>query len=142
MGPVGTTVATLRFYGDDLEPDEITRLLGAPPTHWARVGDEVSSGRVATQGSWRLQAPSRSPEDLDEQIADLFSSLTADPAVWRELTGRYRADVFCGLFLDGPNEGVSISPATSRLLADRYLPLGLDIYGATEPEDEDEDEEG
>lgn len=138
MGPVGTTVATLRFYGDDLDPDEITRLLGGPPTHWARVGDEVSSGMVATQGSWRLQAPSRSPEDLDQQIADLFSSLTGDAAVWRDLTRRFRADVFCGLFLDGDNEGLSISPATSRLLADRFLPMGLDIYGSVEASEEDD----
>ena len=32
MGPIQKSKATLRISGDDLEPEEVTRILGAQPT--------------------------------------------------------------------------------------------------------------
>jgi hypothetical protein len=56
--------------------------------------------------------------------------LTEDLAVWEELTTRFSADLFCGLFMREGNEGLSLSPETMQALGSRRLLLGLDIYGA------------
>lgn len=132
MAVVGKTVVTLRLFGDDLDPAEVTQLLGAEPTAFGRKGDvrTIASGRTVTSrsGSWRLSAEDCSPGDLNGQLQELFSRLTQDLTVWQELKRRYECDVFCGLFLHGGNEGEELQPETLSMLGVRGLALGLDIY--------------
>jgi hypothetical protein len=139
MPVVNSTVATLRFFGDDLQPDEITKALGRPPTESTIKGAEwtTPSGRhrVANKGCWRLCAQDREPGNLDAQIAELLSGLSNDLTVWADLTTRFRADVFCGLFLDEGNEGISLSPHTLSMLGARNLELDLDIYSGSDDEE-------
>ena len=139
MAAVSRTVVTLRFFGDDLRPDEITLRLGRAPSKSETKGDEWlrPSGtiRVAKCGSWRLSAADREPGNLDAQVAELLSGLSDDLAVWADLTSRFRADVFCGLFLEEGNEGISLSPQTLALLGARNLELDLDIYSGHYSED-------
>lgn len=139
MATVSRTVATLRFFGDDLQPDEITSLLGRAPSKSETKGDEWQRPngtiRVANRGSWRLSAADREPGNLDAQIAELFSGLSVDLTVWADLTTRFRGDVFCGLFLDEGNEGISLAPKTLALLGARNLEIGLDIYSGHYAED-------
>lgn len=134
MSELHNTVACLRFFGDDLDPDEITRLLGASPTVGVRKGGiwhtESGAEKIARSGSWRLKVEDCSPGDLDAQIAKLLAPLTSDLAVWKELTCRFKADVFCGLFLQESNEGISLTPESLAALGSRGLLLDLDIYGA------------
>jgi hypothetical protein len=68
------------------------------------------------------------PGDLDGQIAGLLAGTTEDLAVWQRLTSAYDADIFCGLFLEEGNEGISLSPQTLRLLGERGIKLDFDIY--------------
>ena len=139
MAAVNRTVATLRFFGDDLRPDEITSRLGRAPTKSQTKGDEWlrpnGTIRIAKWGSWRLCAADRGPGDLDAQVAELLSGLSDDLAVWADLTNRFRADVFCGLFLEESNEGLSLSPQTLALLGALNLELDLDIYSGRYAED-------
>jgi hypothetical protein len=139
LAGIGRTVVTLRLFGDDLEPTEISALLCAKPTTSGRKGDvrTLSSGReiVSRTGSWRLEVEDRVPGDLDSQLVELFSLLTPELSVWQELSRRYRCDVFCGLFMTERNEGEELSPRTMMLLGDRGLTLGLDIYDPSPPKD-------
>jgi hypothetical protein len=84
------------------------------------------------RGMWRLVASKREPEDLDGQIAELLSKLTDDLDVWASIARTYQLDLFCGLFMGGSNEGLSISPETMAALGLRHIELGLDIYGGDE----------
>ena len=134
MGPVDRTKAALRFFGDDLDPEEISARLGGEPTVAARKGGVwlTPSGKeaVARRGSWRRKVSQRQPGDLDGQIAELFADLTTDLAVWREFATRCQADIFCGLFLSEGNQGFTLKPETLAAIGTRGLVLGLDIYGA------------
>jgi len=133
MGMISETAATLRFFGDDLDPDEITRFLGAEPTVGVRKGESwatsLDAEKISKRGSWRLQTARRQPGDLDGQIAELFAPLTTDLSIWRDLTKRYEADVFCGVFMLEGNEGLSLSPGILEALGSRGLVLDLDVYG-------------
>jgi hypothetical protein len=133
MAQVHHSVAALRISGDDLNPTEITRLLGCEPTYAQAkgeklVGKKTGRVRIASTGMWSLQATDREPEDLDSQITELVSKLTDDLAVWGSVAEKYHLDLFCGLFMNGSNEGLCISPQSLAALGLRHIELGLDIY--------------
>src|SRR5688572_19374032 len=115
MAGLHETAASLRFIGDDLDPDEITARLGAAPTRSVRKGSTRKTKQgadwVERTGSWHLRVSRRRPGDLDGQIAELLGTLSGDLSVWQDLTRRFRADIFAGLFMQEWNEGLSRSPA-------------------------------
>ncbi len=79
-------------------------------------------------GVWRLQATDREPEDMDSQIREILSQTTSDLAVWRSIAEKHKIDLFCGLFLGGSNEGMTLSPQSLLALGERGIEMGLDIY--------------
>lgn len=132
MAALARSRAGLRLFGEDLRPEEITALLGAAPTSSHRRGeqdDRRRNARLWTIGGWVREADDSAPADPDRQIAQILDQLTADPAVWQSLAARFKIDMFCGWFMDELNEGVSLSVATLRSLADRGILLDMDIYG-------------
>jgi len=133
MSHLNKSAATLRIFGDDLVPQEISELLGGEPTFACAKGGLVSlaSGRtrVAQSGQWHLRAADTTPENLDAQVKELFDGLTADLSVWRALSSRFDVNLFCGWFMQEGNEGVTIAPDTLLALGERGIELGLDIYG-------------
>ena len=136
MAAFDHSLVTLRLFGDDLNPAEITALLGANPTASHHKGQELrgnQSGtvRIARSGSWQLDAARHAPEDLEAQIFEILDQLTGDLAVWQSLA-RFRPDLFCGLFMCSSNDGVSLSPRALLALGERGIELGLDIYEADE----------
>lgn len=142
MAQLHKSVVTLRISGDDLIPDEITKLLGASPMSSQTKGDRIVGKaeyvRIAKAGLWRLCASDREPEDIDGQIHEILSRATGDLAVWKGITKTYHADLFCGLFMRFSNEGFSMSASSLEALGTRGIELGLDIYGGDDDEDEDE----
>jgi hypothetical protein len=129
-GEIDTTSVTLRFFGDDLDPDDLSRILGAEPTLSRRKGEVIPDrdGRVAETGSWLLSSEQQSSTPLEEQIDNLFQRLTDDIEVWRQLSSAYRGDLFCGLWLESWNRGLELSPEALQRIAARGLRVGFDIY--------------
>ena len=137
MGTPGSSAASIGFYGDDLDPSEITRQLGCEPTVGVAKGEtwvtELGAEKLARTGSWRLVAERLVPADLDAQIALLLSAGNDDLEAWRSLAGRFRGRVFCGVFLSSGNDGLTLRPETLLKIGQRGLVLDLDIYEQSEP---------
>ncbi|MBV2128356.1 DUF4279 domain-containing protein [Arsukibacterium indicum] len=137
MGVLEHSQATLRIFGDDLIPEDVSNLLGAKATKSKKKGDEEvgkSSGKVhiAKTGSWHLHAGKRVPEDLNAQIEEILSQLTSDLAIWEKLHQNYEVDMFCGLFMGNWNDGLSLSPEIMLALGKRKIVLNLDIYSGSD----------
>ncbi|HET8707527.1 MAG TPA: DUF4279 domain-containing protein [Pseudomonadales bacterium] len=135
MAHLSRSVASLRVFGDQLIPEEITKLLGSEPTKSTRKGDVIPSAshaRNAKTGSWLLKAKSCEPENLNEQVEWILSQLTSDLGVWSALCKEFEVDIFCGLFMEGSNEGFSLSPAIMSALGSRGIEIGFDIYDSAE----------
>ena len=130
-GPVDGVTVCLRFFGDELDPDEVSRALGCQPTRAIRKGESAPGRyhRVATTGSWLLEGAPADPPDVEEMIRGLLAAVSSDQWVWTDLTRRFSADIFCGLFLKRENRGFELSAALSAELAARNLVVGFDIYG-------------
>lgn len=141
MGAVSKTCATLRIIGDDLEPASITELLGKEPTYATAKGVEEQrpGGRscLTSIGIWNLRAVEAEPGNLDSQISALLDQVSSDMSVWKNLASRFRCEIFCGLFLESCNEGISLSQTTLALLAERKLEIGFDIYGSSKGDNPD-----
>jgi len=125
--------ATLRFFGEDLDPNEITRLPGKKPTIAERRGEVLRNPkgggeRVLARGSWRLRATDISPANLDRQIDELLHGATTDCSAWQDLSRRCEADVFCGSFLKEGSGEIPISPETSRRIGERGPTIVLDVW--------------
>jgi Domain of unknown function (DUF4279) len=131
-GPISETTVTLRFHGDDLDPAVVSAALGTPPTSSAKKGGALLTRRgaeiTARTGTWLLWIDRRRPGDLNDQIVELLSPLTIDTAVWQDLVSRFSSNIFCGLFMDEDNEGLSLRPETLLMIGARGLVLNLDVY--------------
>lgn len=138
MGILHESAASIGFYGDDLDPAQITASLGAEPTVGVRKGGlwRTSKGaeKVARTGSWRLAAERRKPADLDGQINDLLNGLSDDLPAWQSFAAQYRGRIFCGLFLASGNEGLTLRPETLVRVGERGLDIDLEIYGQDLPD--------
>lgn len=135
MSALHRSLATLRLSGDDLNPVEITKLLGCEPTRQQSKGELTESRhgwapRIAGYGAWRLEATVTEPANIDAQVAELLGKVSAEMSVWHDLTERFHVNIFCGWFMKEGNEGIDLSPDTLLALGSRRLPLALDIYGA------------
>jgi hypothetical protein len=138
MGSLHKSAASLGFYGDDLDPAQITARLGGEPSIGVRKGESWLTSRgaekIARTGSWRLKAERREPADLDNQINDLLDGLTDELTAWQSFAERYRGRIFCGLFLASGNEGLTLRPETLLRVGERGLLIDLDIYGQDLPD--------
>jgi hypothetical protein len=138
MGILHKSAASIGFYGDELDPAEITAGLGAEPTVGVRKGGLWLTSRgaekVAGTGSWRLRADRREPADLDGQINDLLNGLSDELKLWQSFAARYRGRIFCGLFLASWNEALKLRADTLVRVGERGLFLDLDIYGQDLPD--------
>ncbi|MBL8269411.1 MAG: DUF4279 domain-containing protein [Steroidobacter sp.] len=133
MATINRTLATLRISGEDLDPEEVSTLLGHPAERSQKKGEEIigrSTGevRIARFGIWVLKAPEAQPGDIDGQLNSILEKLTDDLSVWKQLSARFEMDLFCGLFMEGGMEGLCISPESLLRLGERGIELGLDIY--------------
>lgn len=131
MAQLQHTVAALRIFGDRLDPENISLLLGGVPTESFRKGQiKPSKSRdiVRKSGGWILNATDQEPGNLDAQVEEILGRLTQDLAVWTELSADYSVDLFCGLFMKGSDEGIEISEKNLKALGERGIKLGLCIY--------------
>jgi hypothetical protein len=134
-GPIEWFSITFRILGDNLNPREVTRVLGCKPSESERKGDPIlrkdgTVARLARTGSWRLRL---TPEDTDEwdcseAMMKLMKRFPEDRAVWKQLTKSFSIDFFVGLTMGSRNKGFEISPAVMAYLGQRGISVGFDIY--------------
>jgi len=128
-GLVDETRVTLGVYGPELEPDEISTLLGCTPTSAHRCGDLRRNGIPPwPQGAWLLSVEGKAPTGPEELIELLTARLPGESAIWERLTAKYSVRVTLGLFTGDWNRGFELSPSSISRLAAIGARVGFDIY--------------
>jgi hypothetical protein len=123
-GEVDECEITLRFFGDNLDPDAVTALLGVEPTDSCRKGDPVLGSWT---GRWLL-ACERTNDTPNHQIRLLLSGLTAELAIWSKLGKAFSSEIKCHLFLHRWTRGTIFSTETLAYISARDLKLHVEIY--------------
>ncbi len=134
-GPIDWFTASLQVIGDDLDPDQVTNLLGLKPSRSQRRGVPVlrpdGSERYTPQfGRWtRDLKPTQTDEwDIVEVIQLLFKDLPEDLATWNELARTCRVRVAFGLNVPDSNREFELEPEVLRFLLARNASIWFDIY--------------
>ena len=131
MPAIARVRVSLRVFGDSLEPEEVSALLGRDPTRCHRKGDPMGGkGATAVEptGAWILDSALSEKAEIEEHVETLLSSVSNDSDEWDQLTSLFSASILCSAFLDQYNEGFEVSPRLARSLADRGLVIAFDIY--------------
>jgi hypothetical protein len=131
-GEVDECSLLLRFFGDGLDPDAITALLGVPPTRSQRKGERKNL--LQDTGVWLLECE-RTTDTADNQIKLLLSDLADDLAVWQRLSDTYSAEIKCHLFLQRWTRGAIFAAETLAELAARKLRLHVEVYARFVPDE-------
>ena len=139
MSALHESRVTLRFFSEELDPAELTAVLGMQPTDCYKKGQTrvLSTGKelIYKRGIWRLEVPDRKPADLEAQIAEVLGYLPQDLEVWRHLACVHEIDLFCGVFMDEGNKGFSLSPPSLALLSERSIKIDFDVYAPSRKDD-------
>jgi hypothetical protein len=101
--------------GEIVDKKEVSRLLGR------------ESGQEKLR-HWSLDAPDKEEADLDAQVSWILDRVSSDLSVWKKITAEFRVDLFCALYLERKNRGVTLSPKTMTALGSRGIEIGFDIY--------------
>jgi len=83
------------------------------------------------EGRWSLTIESKDlqeTDDVEDGVKMLLERLPSHPALWASITGLYKVDLFCGLFLRSSSRGFALPAEVSRMLANHYLDIGFDVY--------------
>lgn len=122
---------SLRFFSETEHPIELTALLGLEPlechppnfTHTTPDGAEMTF----RQGVWLYAIRGPEGSQLQDGLEYLLSLLPDDSALWRQLTSKYAADIFCEFAVPPHSCSVELSPDIMRGLVERHLTLNLDM---------------
>ncbi len=130
MAAIARVRVSLRVFGDSLEPEEVSALLGREPTRFHRKGDKSSAdgSSIEPTGAWILDSGLSEKSEIEEHVEALLSPVSNDSDEWASLTSRFSASILCSAFLDQYNEGFELSPRLAQSLADRGLVIAFDIY--------------
>lgn len=130
--------ASFRVFHRDVDPAEVSALLGLEPTFGTKAGDERAStskrGKRTVHGSvqeggWVLASGCSRALTLEEHLHVLLDRLEPCSKAVAVLRGRgYRVDFYCGYFQRAGQGGPSFSPTLLARLSRMEVPLGVDIF--------------
>ena len=122
---IANTGVELRVF-TNRDPDLLTSQLGRSPTHVARIGEPLGTGKARTANYWRTGREDSGFPELDELWRDFLDGLPANTAA-----------------ICGPNAclgtvltvvygvgGFSLEAATIQRFAELGLPIGCWLYPA------------
>ena len=95
--------ATLRIFGDRLDLDEISTVLGLQPTHTHRSAETSRSGSPYSHDMWSYDPPVEKSAPLEKHIDALWAVLKPHKKYLLGLQRLATMDVFLGLQVGLPN---------------------------------------
>jgi hypothetical protein len=131
-GLVDESRLSLGIHGDELDPDEISRLFGCAPSRAHRKGDARRSGPPWPQGAWLLSVEGKSPTGPEELVHLLLARLPSDSSVWADLRARFKVRLLFGIFIDHWNRGFELTPQAISRIGTLGCEVGFDVYANLE----------
>jgi hypothetical protein len=128
MEPAFFSSVTLQFWGDDLDPEAISKALGAEPTIAAIAGGPLKSDAgdrpgPAKTGTWSLRSSWDESETPDEKINSLFSGMTQDIRSWQNIVAAVSGRLICNVERSASRQSFQLSAPTLAMIAQRGLPI-------------------
>jgi hypothetical protein len=122
--------ASLGIWGEALRPDEITSQLDLKPTR-IHIRGERKSSRVPLlwkDSYWSLDCPINSESDPSDHLRWLLDVLEPKSAMVREISARFRVEIWCGFSSENGQGGFTMDANTLQRIANLGIPMTLDLY--------------
>ena len=138
-GSMDTSRVSLCLYGPNLDPAEVTAIVGVQSTEsFARGRKMRPNSTPRRRGAWMLQVCGEAPDGPEVQLRKLLEQLPRSEDVWRELGERFDVQIRFGFHMSGWNKGFVIPADLLDQLAVIHAMLNFDVY-AYEDDEESED---
>lgn len=120
--------ATLRVFGERVEPEEITAGLGIDPTYCHRKGDRRSlTAPPWEHGMWSYSPSLLEDRPLGEHIDALWARIKPRKSYLFALKAVATVDVFLGYRSNSDTAGIEVPHHSLDLFVELQIPLGLSI---------------
>ena len=130
------TIGTFRVLGDDLDPPEVTRILGLTPTHAHRKGD--AHGRFRRRsGFWGIDSRVPRSGTVAQHCTELLAPLVNRADAIRELQRRaWFVGIHVSTFLgaDRVSAPIRVDPDVSSRAAALGITIDVDVYPSGRPQ--------
>ena len=122
--------ASLRVFGDTLQPDRIGAMLGLESTLSHLKGERVSTRNDAVRRTslWLLQCPLDDHLPLQAHLIWLLDLVEPKAELINLIGQDYSVDFFCGFSSENGQGGAEFDRGLLRRLANLGVPLILDLY--------------
>jgi uncharacterized protein DUF4279 len=122
--------ASIRIFGETLQPEEIGAALGLKATRTHSKGQPRSPRFKAVwrESFWSLQSPLGKDRDLASHLRWLLDTLEPKLTVIRSLSEKYQVNLFCGLISGNGEGGFTLDSTTLARIAKLGVPLVVDLY--------------
>ncbi|MBD2594236.1 DUF4279 domain-containing protein [Nostoc spongiaeforme FACHB-130] len=137
-GSVDKTSVCLGVYGEELNPDNISKLLSCQPTQAHHRGARQDSNPKYApykKGAWLLKLKGSAPITAEELIIDLLSRVSTNSILWQELSAIYDAQVRIAIHMKGWNKGFNLTAQTVQRISELGASMVFDIYAYGNEED-------
>jgi Domain of unknown function (DUF4279) len=135
-GEIDAGEFVLQVTADDLNPDQVSELLGCQPTDSHRCGDSSGKrGHTYKFGLWQFSTARlnfRDGKSCEEQFDEFIRNLPDTPSAWEHIASKYEARVIVYLWMRTWNREFDISVFALGELSRRRLRLHIDTYSVEE----------
>ena len=132
-------MASFRITAEELDPFEISEILGIEPSTSYKKGEQITSttkkGKLLMMGFrrfgfWSINSEEKENKSLEQHIKNLLILLEPLKDELTELLNKgYEMDFFCGIFSDGcPQSGFDIEPDVLLKLGQLNIKLDVCLY--------------
>ena len=128
-GLVDETGVCLAVYGEDLDPPDVTAIIGREPTSAHRKGDRRGPRSAPYKaGAWFFKVRGEAPQGPAELTAALLDQLPDDERVWAKLNELYKVQLRYGIHMTGWNRGFDLPAGLAARIAKLRATVMFDIY--------------
>lgn len=125
----------LRVWGENLDPEEVTRTLGVEPTQVVRAGEVTSAGRLTRKSMWGFETDPPIEghwPSLEDALTALLQVFEGEVEVIRRLQEQFKVILWCAHFSSSFDGGPTFSALLLKRLGDFGVELYLDTYHSEE----------
>lgn len=128
-GLVDETGVRLGVYGENLDPPDVTAIIGREPTSAHRKGDRRGPRSPPYKGgAWFYELRGEAPQGPAELSAALLDQLPDDAQIWAKLSERYDVQLRYGIHMTGWNRGFDLPADVAVRIARLRAAVMFDIY--------------
>jgi hypothetical protein len=129
MSEPNESYAYFTVTGDDLDPAQITKIVGVTPTDsWKKGELNPRNSRERKFGRWSLYSRLPRSEEFEEHIADVLAQLDQNPEGFKQVSEAYDGCMQLVGYFHSYYPGLYFTPATVQGLAKYKLGVDHDFY--------------